>query len=131
MAQATGPDEDWKARLTPEQYAILREKHTEAPFTGALLHNTEHGVYTCAACGAVLFKSEHKFDSGSGWPSFYDLAGTGAVKLEEDHTLPEVRTEVVCANCGGHLGHLFHDAPAQPTGDRYCINSGALCFSKK
>lgn len=131
MAQANISDDEWKRRLTPEQYAILRKKHTEAPFTGALLHNAEQGMYTCAACGAVLFKSEHKFDSGSGWPSFYDLAQAGSVKLEEDHSLPEVRTEVTCTNCGGHLGHLFHDAADQPTGNRYCINSGALCFVKK
>jgi peptide-methionine (R)-S-oxide reductase len=130
MTQQDLTDEQWKKRLTPEQYAILREKHTEAPFTGALLHNTERGLYSCAACGAVLFKSEHKFDSGSGWPSFYDLAQAGAVRLETDRTLPEVRTEVLCARCGSHLGHLFHDALDQPTGDRYCINSGALDFVK-
>lgn len=131
MVQKQLPDDEWRRRLTPEQYAILRKKHTEAPFTGALLHNAEHGVYTCAACGAVLFRSEHKFDSGSGWPSFYDLARAGAVRLEEDRSQLAIRTEVLCAQCGGHLGHLFHDAPHQPTGDRYCINSGALTFLKQ
>lgn len=131
MAQTQISDEAWKAKLTPDQYAVLRQKRTEAPFTGALLHNAEQGVYTCAACGSILFKSEHKFDSGSGWPSFYELASQGAVVLHEDHLLPEARTEVTCATCGGHLGHLFHDAPNQPTGLRYCINSAALDFKRK
>jgi peptide-methionine (R)-S-oxide reductase len=123
-------DEEWKARLTPEQYAILRQKGTEAPFTGLLLDNKEGGDYTCAACGNVLFKSDHKFDSGSGWPSFYDVAASDAIKLIDDDSLGVSRTEVVCANCGGHLGHVFNDAYDQPGGQRYCINSASLDFKK-
>lgn len=124
-------DEEWRKKLTPEQYAVLREKVNEAPFTGALLHNTETGMYTCAACGQPLFSSDTKFDSGSGWPSFYDVATKGAVKLLEDDSFGMQRTEVVCSNCGSHLGHLFHDAPDQPTGERFCISSNALQFKKK
>lgn len=123
-------DDAWKAELTPEQYAVLREKATEAPFTGKFLHNKEQGIYTCGACGATLFRSDTKFDSGSGWPSFYDVAKSGAVKLVPDHSHGMERTEVVCANCGSHLGHLFNDAYDQPGGKRYCINSAALDFSK-
>lgn len=121
-------DEDFKKKLTPEQYHVLREKGTEAPFTGKLLHNKDDGNYTCMACGAVLFRSGQKFDSGSGWPSFYDVAKTGAVKLEEDTSLGMHRTEATCSNCGSHLGHVFNDAHDQPTGQRYCINSCALDF---
>jgi peptide-methionine (R)-S-oxide reductase len=124
-------DEEWKKKLTPEQYHTLREKGTEVPFTGKLLANKEDGSYHCGACGAELFKSRQKFDSGSGWPSFYDLATKGAVKLEHDAALGMERIEVKCSNCGSHLGHLFHDAPDQPTGMRYCINSNALDFKKK
>lgn len=130
MNKTSGQDE-WKQKLTPEQYHILREKGTEAPFTGALLHNTETGDYTCAACGNVVFSSGTKFDSGSGWPSFYDPANTKAVKLLEDSSHGMHRVEVQCANCGGHLGHVFNDAPDQPTGMRFCINSAALEFKKK
>lgn len=124
-------DDKWKDKLTPEQYHILREKGTEAPGTGKLLHNDKTGDYTCAACGQVIFKSDTKFDSGSGWPSFYDVANTKAVKLEEDSSLGMRRTEVICANCGSHLGHVFNDAPDQPTGQRFCINSAALDFKEK
>ncbi len=124
-------DEQWKAKLTPEQYAILREKATEAPFTGKLLHNKDTGMYTCAACGHELFSSDTKFDSGSGWPSFYDVASKGAVKLTEDKSHGMKRVEVTCANCGGHLGHVFDDAFGQPTGQRFCINSAALDFKPK
>ncbi len=121
-------DDEWKARLTPEQYEVLRKKGTEAPFTGKLLHNKDSGNYTCAACGNVLFTSDTKFDSGSGWPSFYDVADNEAVKLNEDTALGMHRIEVTCANCGSHLGHLFNDALDQPTGQRFCINSAALDF---
>lgn len=121
-------DADWKKKLTAEQYEVLRNKATDAPFTGKLLHNKEQGMYTCAACGAELFSSDTKFDSGSGWPSFYDVAKSGAVKLVEDSSLGMRRTEAVCANCGGHLGHVFDDAYDQPTGQRYCINSTSLAF---
>ncbi len=120
----------WKAELTPEQYAVLRQKATEAPFTGKFLHNKDEGIYTCGACGATLFRSDTKFDSGSGWPSFYDVATSGAVKLVPDNSHGMERTEVVCANCDSHLGHLFDDAYDQPGGQRYCINSAALEFNK-
>lgn len=124
-------EEEWKKRLTPEQYRILREKGTETPFTGDLLDNKESGDYKCAACGNILFKSGHKFDSGSGWPSFYDVAGSDKVVLKDDDSLGVKRIEVLCANCGGHLGHVFDDAYDQPGGKRYCINSACLTFDKK
>jgi peptide-methionine (R)-S-oxide reductase len=124
-------DSEWKDELTPEQYHILREKGTEAPFTGKLLHEKGTGDFICAACGKVVFKSDTKFDSGSGWPSFYDPANTDAVKLVEDNSHGMPRVEVLCANCGGHLGHVFNDAPDQPTGVRFCINSAALDFKAK
>lgn len=124
-------DEEWKARLTKQQYNILRQKGTEAPFTGELLNNKDSGDYTCAACGSILFKSDHKFDSGTGWPSFYDVASSAKVKLVEDNTLGMHRVEVLCANCGGHLGHVFDDAVEQPGGKRYCINSCSLDFKPK
>jgi peptide-methionine (R)-S-oxide reductase len=124
-------EEEWKKKLTPEQYRVLREKGTEAPGTGALLNNHDNGDYTCAACGQVVFKSGTKFESGSGWPSFYDPANTEAVKLIPDDALGMSRTEVVCANCGSHLGHVFDDAYDQPTGQRFCINSAALQFLKE
>lgn len=124
-------DDDFKKKLTSEQYHILREKGTEAPFTGKLLNEKGSGDFVCAACGAVVFKSDTKFDSGSGWPSFYDPANTEAIRLEEDTSMGMRRTEVICANCGSHLGHMFEDAPDQPTGQRFCINSAALDFKKK
>ena len=124
-------DDKWKKKLTPEQYAILRQKGTEAPFTGKFLHSKDSGMYTCTACGAELFSSDTKFDSGTGWPSFYDVASTGAVKLTDDDAHGMQRVEVTCANCGGHLGHLFNDAPGQPTGQRFCINSACLDFKPK
>lgn len=124
-------EEEWKEKLTPEQYHVLREKGTEAPFTGKLLNEKGSGDFVCAACGAVVFKSDTKFESGSGWPSFYDPANKAAVKLEEDNSLGMSRTEVTCANCGGHLGHVFNDAPDQPTGQRFCINSCSLDFKPR
>jgi peptide-methionine (R)-S-oxide reductase len=124
-------DQEWKEKLTPQQYDVLRKKGTEAPFTGQLLHNDKGGDYTCGACGQVVFKSDTKFDSGSGWPSFYDAANNTAIVLTEDDTLGMARTEVTCANCGSHLGHMFPDAPDQPTGMRFCINSAALGFKEK
>ncbi|MFA5004309.1 MAG: peptide-methionine (R)-S-oxide reductase MsrB [Candidatus Saccharimonadales bacterium] len=118
-------------RLTDEQKEVLFNKATEAPFTGKLLENHDTGDYKCANCGHVVFKSGTKFESGSGWPSFYDPANAEAIKLLPDDSHGIHRTEVVCANCGAHLGHLFDDAYDQPTGQRFCINSAALEFDKK
>jgi len=124
-------DEELKKKLTLEQYHILREKGTEAPYTGKLLHNEAEGTYVCPVCGNELFKSGQKFDSGSGWPSFYDVASTGAVKLVADDSHGMHRTEVLCSVCGSHLGHVFNDAVDQPTGQRFCINSASLKFMPK
>lgn len=121
-------DEELKKRLTPEQYHILRERGTEQPFTGKYLKFKDDGMYVCAVCGQPLFDSGAKFDSGTGWPSFYDAAKSDAVKLIEDNSHGMHRVEVQCANCGSHLGHVFNDAPDQPTGMRFCINSAALGF---
>ena len=123
-------EDEWKAKLTPEQYAVLRAKGTDPPFTGNFLHNDETGTYTCAACNAPLFSSNHKFDSGSGWPSFYDVTMSDAVDLHRDNEMGMERTEVTCKNCGGHLGHVFDDAYDQPGGKRYCINGTSLDFKK-
>ena len=118
-------------KLTDEQKQVLFGKGTEAPFTGKFLHNKDSGMYVCANCGATLFDSKTKFDSGSGWPSFYEVASKGSVKLVEDLSHGMHRVEVNCANCGGHLGHVFNDAPDQPTGMRFCINSCSLDFEPK
>jgi len=123
-------DSEWKKELSPEQYHILREKGTERAFTGKYYHHKEKGVYRCTACGAELFSSETKFDSGTGWPSFSDPMTKQSLRLKEDTSHFMHRTEVLCAKCGGHLGHVFDDGP-QPTGKRYCINSAALNFTKK
>ena len=118
-------EDQWREELTPEQYAILRGKGTEAPFTGKYVHTKDDGVYRCGACGAELFSSDTKFDSGSGWPSFTEPAVAEAVELHEDGSHGMVRTEVTCARCGSHLGHVFPDGPG-PGGQRYCINSLSL-----
>lgn len=122
-------EEEWRRALTPEQYHVLREKGTERAFTGALTYNHETGNYHCAGCGALLFMSGAKFDSGCGWPSFMIPAGSKAVEEHEDLSYGMRRTEVTCARCGGHLGHVFPDGPA-PTGLRYCINSASLTFTR-
>ncbi|MCU1471760.1 MAG: msrB [Glaciihabitans sp.] len=125
----TKSDQEWREELGPK-YSILREAATERPWSGALLDEHREGTYTCAACGAELFKSGAKFDSGSGWPSFFESVNPDAVELKTDKQLGMTRTEVVCANCGSHLGHLFDDAYQTPTGDRYCMNSLSLDFKQ-
>ena len=123
-------EEEWKKTLSPVQYKVLREKGTERAFTGALLENHEKGVYTCAACGADLFASDTKFESGTGWPSFYAPIAEENVAAEADTSLGMRRVEVLCRRCGGHLGHVFDDGP-KPTGLRYCVNSASLGFEKR
>jgi peptide-methionine (R)-S-oxide reductase len=122
-------DEQWREELGAEQYSVLREAATERPWTGELLDESRAGVYACAACGAELFKSGTKFDSGCGWPSFYESVNPDAVQLIEDNSLGMTRTEVRCATCGSHLGHVFPDGFGTPTGDRYCMNSISLDFT--
>ena len=122
-------DQQWREELSPERYRVLREKGTEPPFTGAYTHSKESGMYKCGACGFELFSSGTKFDSGTGWPSFTEPAVAENVRLEEDKSMFMKRTEVLCANCGSHLGHVFPDGPGA-TGDRFCINSLALDLDK-
>ncbi len=128
MEKVEHSTEEWKMILSPQQFHVLREKGTERPFTGAFWDNKRKGKYQCAGCGLDLFFSEHKFDSGTGWPSFWQPVAPENVGTEEDRSLLTLRTEVHCARCGGHLGHVFNDGP-KPTGLRYCLNSVSLTFA--
>ena len=123
-------DTEWRKLLTPEQYHVLREAGTERAFTGKYWNTKEPGIYRCAACGEILFKSDDKFDSGCGWPSFSEIAAQGKVIARADHSFGMHRTEVLCANCGSHLGHVFDDGPG-PKGLRYCINSASIAFGEE
>ncbi len=123
-------EEEWKNDLDPESYYVLREKGTERAFTGIYNNHKENGTYVCKACGTSLFSSKNKFDSHCGWPSYYDGIDSGAIETKPDYSQGMIRTEITCAKCGGHLGHVFEDGP-QPTGLRYCVNSLSLDFKKE
>jgi peptide-methionine (R)-S-oxide reductase len=127
--EVTKTESEWKAALDPNEFKVLREAATERPWSGALLDEHRDGVFHCRACDAALFRSTTKFESGSGWPSFYEPVSPDAVQLVEDSAWGMKRTEVLCARCGSHLGHLFDDAPQTPTGDRFCMNSVSMTFS--
>lgn len=131
MKEILKTNEEWKKELTPEQYRVLREAGTEAPFSGVYVEHKEEGIYRCAACGNQLFSSENKFQSSCGWPSFDDIENSDAVKTSVDKSFGMERTEIVCARCESHLGHVFPDGPRDTTGLRYCINSVALDFLQK
>jgi peptide-methionine (R)-S-oxide reductase len=129
MEKIDKSDAEWRKQLTPEQYRVMREKGTERPFTGEYDKTSDNGMYVCAACGNPLFSSDTKYDSGSGWPSFYQPLSSESVRTEEDGSMFMKRTEVLCSRCDAHLGHVFDDGP-QPTGDRYCMNSVSLKLEK-
>jgi peptide-methionine (R)-S-oxide reductase len=123
-------EEEWRKTLTPEEFHVLREKGTERPFTGKYVDHKKKGIYVCAGCGNALFSSDAKFDSGTGWPSFWTPISEGSLEMKPDNSLGMHRTEVLCSQCGGHLGHVFNDGP-KPTGQRFCINSAALHFKER
>ena len=128
MYPVSKTEDEWRELLDPQEFHILREAGTERPYSGKLLDEHREGIYSCRACGAELFRSATKFDAACGWPSFYEASESDAVVLRPDNSLGMTRTEVLCANCGSHLGHVFDDAPQTPTGDRFCMNSVALSF---